>query len=163
MENKALLCDVDGQPLDFNSNDFYTRFVRIDCILCVNPAVGYALEKLEPEISNDSNRFFVAYIAACKPHDLPLELTESGGKVAADYVKTFTSTEYGKYNFMDYFNFVRENLSNYGDTVIIGGNEYCFEFPADNTIIAVPDNYSGDCDEITYTPDEFINLIFELI
>lgn len=162
MKNEWFL-DCDGRPLDLNNNDYYSKFVRTDCILCVNPAIGYALEKIEPGISNDSNKFFAAYIAAYRPDDLPLQLAKSGDTVAADYMKTFTNTEINGHNYIDYFNFVRENLCNYGDTVKINGKEYYFEYDGEK-IYAIPDNYNLDCsDEITYTPDEFINLIFELI
>lgn len=165
MKNNLLLCDVDGRPLDLNNNDYYSKFVRTDCILCVNPAIGYALEKIEPGISNDSNKFFAAYIAACRPDmdNLPLELAETGEKVAADYTKTFVNTEHDGHNYIDYFNFVRENLSNYGDTVIIDGYEYYFEYDGDE-IHAIPENDNAVfVDVLTYTPDEFIDLIFELI
>lgn len=162
MEN-ALFLDCDGKPLDLNNNDYYSKFVRTDCTLCVNPAIGYALEKIEPGISNDSNKFFAAYIAAYKTDDLPLQLTELGDTVAADYTNTFINTEHGNYNYSDYFGFVRENLSNYGDTVIIDGYVYYFEYDGDK-IHAIPDDCNADCtDEKTYTRDGFINLIFELI
>ena len=159
----ALFLDCDGKPLDLNSNDYYSKFVRTDCILCVNPAIGYGLEKLEPGISNDSNKFFAAYIAAYRPDDLPLELTETGDSIAADYMNTFINTEHGLNNYVDYFNFVRENLCHYGDTVIIDGYEYYFEYDGDK-IHAIPDDDDVVfTDVLTYTPDEFIELIFELI
>jgi hypothetical protein len=162
MEN-AWFLDCDGKPLDLNNNDYYSKFVRTDCILCVNPAIGYALEKIEPGISNDSNKFFAAYIAACRPDDLPIELSENGDTVATDYTNTFINTEHGVYNYSDYFNFVRENLKNYGDTVVINGYEYFFEYDWDK-IHAIPDDDNVVfADVLTYTPDEFINLIFELI
>ena len=69
MVENAWFLDCDGKPLDLNGNDYYSKFVRTDCILCVNPAIGYALEKIEPGISDDSNKFFAAYIAAYKPDE----------------------------------------------------------------------------------------------
>ena len=162
MENTWFL-DCDGKPLDLNNNDYYTKFVRTDCILCVNPAIGYALEKLFPGISNDSNKFFCAYIAAYKPDDLPLELTETGDSIAADYANTFANTKHGLYNYSDYFSFVRENLRNYRDTVIINGHEYYFEYDGETISAITEDNNVVLADVLTYTPDKFINLIFELI
>lgn len=163
MKKNTLFLNVDGQPIDFDNNDYYTRFVRTDCVLSVNPSIGYALEKIEPGISDDSNKFFAAYIAAYRPDVFPIELTPDGENVAADYVNSFINTEHGGHNYADYFNFVRENLCDYGDTVEINDNEYFFEYDVDE-IRAIPDNGDAACtDEITYTPDEFINLIFELI